>query len=559
MARAGRGFPQSTRFIRPVDEFGESIVAGSAEATASGDPVAVVFPATLAVGAAEATASGDDVVLRASATVVADGAEATASGDSVALPTTVVAGSAEAIASGDPVSVITGSGLAPGSAEATASGDDVGVVSGVTIQAGPAEATASGDSVTVVSSTQIAAGSAEATASGDPVAIPVTIVAGPANAVASGSPIVPLTIYTYTDPFTGAVLNPQWDAAESNFMAPALDGSFARVDPTEGFFDLTSLAVFGGSVLTMEALIDTAGTTEEPTHIYIDSDEPGVLQAWYGFGVIQVIGGAFANNEFDMDVGVLAGRYILRLHVDVDTATVTASLTEEGGPVVGLVSTPLDATGLAIMAGGGHAVFLGSDDLPATQKWDYFSVTSDFSDFSEPVIHLGGGTMNATAGVSGGGRLVTSVTPPVGPGAGRSASTITDPTTATTFTWPINPSEEDPLSFSRQYQSGARTTVGLSREQSANDPPRWRMQGTILDPAQKLAMDALYDACDDTTLEYTDFLGDAYEVVITVWDVRPERSIQNPVTRDLYVWRYTVEMEIVRAISGPLATTGVLV
>lgn len=167
----------------------------------------------------------------------------------------------------------------------------------------------------------------------------------------------------------------------------------------------------------------------------------------------------------------------------------------------------------------------------------------------------GGAILTATSSMAAGSAVFTPVPPP--PAGMRAPNSIYDPATGVVYTWPVNHSTEDPLNFSRQYQAGARTTVGLSRQQEASDPARLRLQGTILEPTQKDALEALYLACDDGFLEFTDFAGDAYRVVIVAWDVRPERAV-NPVTGGLFIWRFTMELEIVSALFGPVAATGVL-
>lgn len=143
---------------------------------------------------------------------------------------------------------------------------------------------------------------------------------------------------------------------------------------------------------------------------------------------------------------------------------------------------------------------------------------------------------------------------PVGQAPGRIPNRLYDPETGVAFAFAINHSDEDPRGFERTYEAGAPTTVGLSRQQSAPDPMRLSFRGTIMDPAQVTALDGLFDHCDAHTLIYEDYSGEAYEVIITTWDCRPERA-RNPITRGLVMWRYTMDLAILRVLSGALDNT----
>ncbi len=137
---------------------------------------------------------------------------------------------------------------------------------------------------------------------------------------------------------------------------------------------------------------------------------------------------------------------------------------------------------------------------------------------------------------------------------GRIANRLYDPETGVAFAFAINHSDEEPRSFARTYEAGAPTTVGLVRHQSAADLVHLVFRGLILDPAQKTAADALFDHCDEYTLIYEDYSGEAYEVIITTWDCRPERA-RNPHTRGLVMWRYTMDLAILRVLHGALNDT----
>ena len=144
---------------------------------------------------------------------------------------------------------------------------------------------------------------------------------------------------------------------------------------------------------------------------------------------------------------------------------------------------------------------------------------------------------------------------PVSQPPGRIANRLYDPETGVAFAFAINHSDEEPRAFERTYEAGAPTTVGLVRHQSGADLMRLVFRGVIFDPMQKTAMDALFEHCDEHTLIYEDYSGEAYEVIITTWDCRPERA-RNPLTRGLLMWRYTTELAILRVLHGPVMVGG---
>ncbi len=142
---------------------------------------------------------------------------------------------------------------------------------------------------------------------------------------------------------------------------------------------------------------------------------------------------------------------------------------------------------------------------------------------------------------------------PVNQAPGRIANRLYDPETGVAFAFAINHSDEDPRSYERTYEAGAPGAVGLARHQSAADPFRLSLRGTILDPAQRESLDTLFDHCDSGTLIYEDYSGEALEVIVTTWDCRPERG-RNPVTRGLELWRYSMEMQVLNVLHGPILT-----
>lgn len=140
----------------------------------------------------------------------------------------------------------------------------------------------------------------------------------------------------------------------------------------------------------------------------------------------------------------------------------------------------------------------------------------------------------------------------------RVANVFTDPTNAETYAWPINHLTEESAGRSRPITRGAPTgsNVGLNRQQGDPSPATLRFTGTMLTKAQHDETIRWWAKCDTHTIYFKDFSGAEYEVLITNFDpkrravARNHKDLANAPT---WVYDYTIEMEVLRAISGPWA------
>jgi hypothetical protein len=123
------------------------------------------------------------------------------------------------------------------------------------------------------------------------------------------------------------------------------------------------------------------------------------------------------------------------------------------------------------------------------------------------------------------------------------------------FEWPINHSSEDTLTLGRTVEHGAPSqTLNVVRQQSAQGPLLYRLQGTILDPAQRTSLQEFFDAGESSTVIFHHAEGDEYEVILTSLDMPAEKVGVNPQFPDLYhVWRVRLEMLILHVRAGLLA------
>jgi len=122
------------------------------------------------------------------------------------------------------------------------------------------------------------------------------------------------------------------------------------------------------------------------------------------------------------------------------------------------------------------------------------------------------------------------------------------------YSWAINHSEEEEFGKSRNIEHGANTGgTGLVKQQSDDSPLVMQFTGTILTKAQVTEMIAWFQLCNSQTIHFTDYAGDKYEVIISIFKPTRHRTIRNP--RDFanapyWYWKYEISMEVIRVIDG---------
>jgi hypothetical protein len=136
----------------------------------------------------------------------------------------------------------------------------------------------------------------------------------------------------------------------------------------------------------------------------------------------------------------------------------------------------------------------------------------------------------------------------------RSPNVFTNPANGATYTWPINHSEEEAVTKSRQMSDGASTdNIGLIPQQGAPTPMILSWKGSILTKAQLDAIISWYELCETQTIYVQDFSGARYEVLITDFDpqrVAVARNPRDPANAPLWYWTYTLTMRVLKVLSG---------
>jgi hypothetical protein len=138
----------------------------------------------------------------------------------------------------------------------------------------------------------------------------------------------------------------------------------------------------------------------------------------------------------------------------------------------------------------------------------------------------------------------------------RTPNRFFDPSDSTEYLWPINHLEEDDIGITTGISTSAPTSgIGLVRQQGEDSAMSIIVRGTILTLAQHQTFIAWKARSRNHTIYFTDFAGEQYEVLIKSYLPRRERVQKNP--RDPlmpnYVIRYTMEMDVIQALSGSWA------
>lgn len=124
------------------------------------------------------------------------------------------------------------------------------------------------------------------------------------------------------------------------------------------------------------------------------------------------------------------------------------------------------------------------------------------------------------------------------------------------YQWPLNYDEEGEFGRRRNYDRSASTSgVGVVRQQGDDGPIVITISGVILQADQHTYFCAFMKTGKLRTLIFTDFEGFQYEVLMTAYlptRVRVGRNPRDP-SIPYHYYKYSMEMEAVRVISGPWA------
>lgn len=139
----------------------------------------------------------------------------------------------------------------------------------------------------------------------------------------------------------------------------------------------------------------------------------------------------------------------------------------------------------------------------------------------------------------------------------RVANTFFDPQTAQTYAWPINHETEEQFGQERSVTTEANTAnTGLVRVQGDRQPMQLRLSGKMLTRAQRDAFWDWFNRCETRTIQYSDVEGNTFEVQILAYNpirVRAAKNFRDPVNAPTWIYTYTMTMDVIRVVSGPLA------
>lgn len=127
-----------------------------------------------------------------------------------------------------------------------------------------------------------------------------------------------------------------------------------------------------------------------------------------------------------------------------------------------------------------------------------------------------------------------------------------DRATGNEYEWPINHKQEDEFGKRRNIEQTANTgNTGHVRQQGSKSPLSLKLQGTILTRDFLFAMRLWFELCEDQTIEFHDYTGQQYEVIITAFNPTRVRgqNHKDPVYAPNHYWTYSIEMDVVRVLT----------
>lgn len=138
---------------------------------------------------------------------------------------------------------------------------------------------------------------------------------------------------------------------------------------------------------------------------------------------------------------------------------------------------------------------------------------------------------------------------------------LTNPATGSFYDFHVNPDQEDPMGKTRNISRTAPTgNVGLVRQQGDESPMVIGIHGKIMHRVQWTELWNAYRLCETQTIHYRDWDGNEYEVQITSFTPTRVRKLsysgRDP-SLPYHYYTYDMTMEVLRFISGDLATVGV--
>jgi hypothetical protein len=122
------------------------------------------------------------------------------------------------------------------------------------------------------------------------------------------------------------------------------------------------------------------------------------------------------------------------------------------------------------------------------------------------------------------------------------------------YSWYVNYQEESGFGGRRDLEISANTAgTGVIIQQGGEQPVMISLTGKFPTKAQHQAFIAFFRRCQVTTVHFVDFEDQRYEVIITAYDgrrVRAARNLRGGNDAKLHYYEYTMEMQVLRTISG---------
>ncbi len=129
-----------------------------------------------------------------------------------------------------------------------------------------------------------------------------------------------------------------------------------------------------------------------------------------------------------------------------------------------------------------------------------------------------------------------------------------DAATGETYTWELNHEAEEAAARQRTIQVSQPTAAGWQqvspvRQQGEGGPYVRRFTGTVATATQHAAFLKFWQICASRSIIFQVTTGERLEVIIRSYQPGRKRVITGPRGARTYIWKYTMELEIVSVVS----------
>lgn len=123
-----------------------------------------------------------------------------------------------------------------------------------------------------------------------------------------------------------------------------------------------------------------------------------------------------------------------------------------------------------------------------------------------------------------------------------------------TYVFQVGHNEEEPVGGQRNLTVVTNTTGGIGlRQQGDDEPLTLTLSGTALHEHQHTTLTAFFRKSKLNTIIFRDFFGQEFEVIITSYKAKRNRTIRNPrdASINFHYYTWTLVLDVITVRNGP--------